>query len=59
MQQGCSRARATTISRDRSGPVVELGLPTQYVEGPSFGTGTSDAHYPIPREVRFPVGFRF
>ena len=59
MQQEWSRVRATTISRDRSGPVDELGLPRQYVEGPSFGTGTSDSHYPIPREFRFSVGFRF
>lgn len=49
----------TTISADRSGPVDALGLPTQYVEGANFGKGTSDTHYPIPREFRFSLGFRF
>jgi hypothetical protein len=49
----------TTISADRSGPVDALGLPTQYLKGANFGKGTSDAHYPIPREFRFSLGFRF
>lgn len=49
----------TTISRDRTGPVDELGLPTQYIKGTNFGKGTSDAHYSIPREFRFALGFRF
>jgi hypothetical protein len=49
----------TTISRDRTGPADELGLATQYVKGVNFGKGTSNDHYPIPRELRFSLGFRF
>ena len=49
----------TTISAVTDGPLDSDGLPTTYTEGTNFGTGTQDAHYPIPREFRFSVGFRF
>jgi hypothetical protein len=35
------------------------GLPTTYNPGPNFGKGTQNSHYPVPRELRFSVGFRF
>lgn len=35
------------------------GLPTTYNPGPNFGKGTQNSHYPVPREFRFSVGFRF
>jgi hypothetical protein len=49
----------TTISANWAGPVDELGLPTTYKQGTNFGKGTSNAHYPIPREFLFSLGFRF
>jgi hypothetical protein len=50
---------STAITADRTGPVDVDGLPTNYIEGSSFGKGTANANYPDPREFRFSVGFRF
>src|SRR5262249_15812073 len=52
---GCN----TTVTPDTAGPVDSLGLPINYVKGPSFGKGTQNSHYPIPREFFVSVGFRF
>ena len=56
----------TTIAADPASPRDEFGLPTGYLEGPRFGQGTSNAHYPTPRPgidggrmFDFAVGFRF
>jgi hypothetical protein len=56
----------TTITADPNSARDEFGLPTGYVEGPRFGQGTSNAHYPTPRGgvdggrmFDFAVGFRF
>ncbi len=49
----------TTIQPDNNGPKDAFGLPTQYVKGASFGQGTGNGNYPIPREYLFGVGFRF
>lgn len=49
----------TTIGPDASSARDVLGLPTGYVEGPSFGQGTSTRHYPRPRAFQMAVGFRF
>jgi hypothetical protein len=39
----------TTITADPASPRDEFGLPTGYLEGPRFGQGTSNTHYPAPR----------
>jgi hypothetical protein len=54
----------TTVTVDPNSPRDELGLPTGYLKGPTFGTATADwdanfAHVPRPREFRFSLGFRF
>jgi hypothetical protein len=56
----------TVITADPASPRDEFGLPTGYLEGPRFGQGTSNAHYPTPRPgidggrmFDFAVGFRF
>ena len=56
----------TTVDPDYDGPVDDLGLPLNYIEGPRFGDGTSQGHYPPwlagvsgGRSFRMQVGFRF
>lgn len=56
----------TTILADAASARDEFGLPTGYVQGPRFGQGTSNAHYPTPRAgldggrmFDIAVGFRF
>jgi hypothetical protein len=49
----------TTILPDEDGPVDADGIPTTYTEGPNFGKATGNNSYPIPREFRVAVGFRF
>jgi hypothetical protein len=56
----------TTITADAASARDEFGLPTGYVQGPRFGQGTSNAHYPTPRAgldggrmFDVAVGFRF
>ena len=56
----------TTVSVDPDGGVDANGIPNSYVEGPQFGTATSDAHFPQPypgqnggRAVRLAFGVRF
>ncbi len=49
----------TTIQPDTDGPVDELGLPLDFVEGPNFGEGDSSTDYVVPREYLFSVGVRF
>jgi outer membrane receptor protein involved in Fe transport len=56
----------TAIMADAASAPDEFGLPTGYVEGPRFGQGTSNAHYPTPRAgidggrmFDVAVGFRF
>lgn len=49
----------TTTTPNNAGPVDALGLPLEYVKGANFGKGTSNVHYPVPREFRVSVGFRF
>jgi hypothetical protein len=49
----------TTIQPDTDGPVDELGLPLDFVEGPNFGEGDSSTDYSVPREYRVSVGVRF
>jgi hypothetical protein len=49
----------TAISRNATGPVDSDGLPTDYVKGASFGKGTSNGNYAVPRTIAFAVGFRF
>ena len=49
----------TTVAADPTSPVDELGLPTGYIEGPSFGDATSTAHFPGGREFRVAFGVRF
>lgn len=49
----------TSITEDLDGPVDANGLPTQYVQGPRFGQGTSTLDYPLARSFRMSIGFRF
>lgn len=56
----------TAVVPDADSPVDELGLPTGYLEGPSYGQGTSNVHYPVPlpdetggRTFRLSLGIRF
>ncbi len=49
----------TTIQPDTDGPVDELGLPLDFVEGPNFGEGDSSTDYVVPREYLFSLGVRF
>jgi outer membrane receptor protein involved in Fe transport len=49
----------TTVTRNTAGPVDSLGLPTTYTKGATFGTGTANTHYPLPREFRITFGLRF
>ena len=56
----------TTVNPVFDGPVDALGLPTTYEEGPRFGEGTAQSHYPPwlagvsgGRSFRMSVGFRF
>jgi len=49
----------TTITPNNNGPLDANGLPTEFIKGVNFGTAQSNAHTPIPREIRASVGFRF
>ncbi len=49
----------TTISPDPASPTDALGLATGFIKGPNFGKGVQNSQYPVPREIRFAVGFRF
>jgi hypothetical protein len=49
----------TTVAPNNAGPRDALGLPTEFIPGSLFGQVTSNLHTPIPREVRFSLGFRF
>jgi hypothetical protein len=40
----------TTIAADAGGPKDADGLPLQYIQGPNFGTATSNGNYPRPRQ---------
>ncbi len=49
----------TTIEPDENGPVDANGIPTSFIRGGNFGEAISNNSYPIPREFRFALGFRF
>ena len=56
----------TTILADPASDRDALGLPTGYLQGPRFGQGTANTHYPTPRPgadggrmFDFAIGFRF
>jgi hypothetical protein len=56
----------TTVGVDPNSAVDANGIPTGFVEGPRFGTATSDAQFPQPyagqnggRAVRVAFGVRF
>jgi hypothetical protein len=56
----------TTVRPDANSPLDPLGYRTGYVRGASFGTGTSQTHYPVPfggqtggRTFRVALGVRF
>lgn len=49
----------TTVDPNFDGPLDDLGLPTTFVPGPRFGQATENDDYPLPREFRFALGFRF
>lgn len=49
----------TAVTGDFNGPLDELGLPLNYIEGPRFGTPDSADDYVEPIEYRLAVGIRF
>ena len=49
----------TTLFADSTGPTDGDGLPTRYVEAPTFGKPTGVFNYPGAREFAFSVGLRF
>ena len=49
----------TTVTRDVNSPVDELGQPTGFTQGASFGKGTANTHYPVAREYFVSLGLRF
>jgi outer membrane receptor for ferrienterochelin and colicin len=56
----------TTVRADNASPRDELGLPTGFTRGPSYGQPTSASHYAIPyngvtggRTLRMAFGVRF
>lgn len=55
-----------TVSPNNAGARDANGIPTEYIQGPRFGLGTSGTHYPQPylgqpggRAVRLAFGLRF
>jgi carboxypeptidase family protein/TonB-dependent receptor-like protein len=49
----------TTVTPNNNGPRDALGIPTEFVRGPNFGTEQVLTHNPVPREFRLALGFRF
>ena len=56
----------TTVAPDPASTLDSNGLPTGYGQGPRFGQGTSNTHYPGPRPgadggraMDIAVGIRF
>jgi outer membrane receptor protein involved in Fe transport len=49
----------TTVDPDFDGQLDSLGLPTSFIRGPNFGEATGNTDFPLPREFRVSVGFRF
>ena len=48
-----------TVTPNNNGPRDELGIPTEFIQGPNFGKNTVLTDNPVPREFRFSLGFRF
>jgi hypothetical protein len=40
----------TSVTADMAGPKDVNGLPLNYITGPNFGKGTSNANYARPRQ---------
>jgi len=49
----------TSITPVAGGPVDSTGLPTTYTKTPNFGNPIDNTSYPLPRQYRLAVGFRF
>jgi hypothetical protein len=49
----------TTTRPDPASPKDALGIPTGFIKGSAFGTGTATANYPFPREFFISTGIRF
>ena len=49
----------TAVFPDSGGPADEHGIPTQYVESPTFGQARSTEDYVTPREFLVSLGIRF
>ena len=56
----------TTVLPDKNSPKDALGLPTGFIQGPSFGTADRNRDYPLPftgltggRTIHAFVGIRF
>jgi hypothetical protein len=49
----------TTTRPDPASPRDALGIPTGFIKGSAFGTGTGTANYPFPREFFISTGIRF
>jgi hypothetical protein len=50
---------STFIAPDSTSARDALGLPTGYIQAPSFGRAVSSGHYPAARSFRVSLGIRF
>ncbi len=50
---------STSIAADPNSPKDAFGLPTGYTKNSTFGKGTSNANYLVPREYLISAGIRF
>ena len=48
-----------TTRPDPASPRDALGIPTGFIKGSAFGTGTATTNYPFPREFFISTGIRF
>ena len=48
-----------TTRPDPASPKDALGIPTGFIKGSAFGTGTATTNYPFPREYFISTGIRF
>lgn len=48
-----------TTRPDPASPRDALGIPTGFIKGSAFGTGTATSNYPFPREFFISTGIRF
>ena len=58
LNDSTKRTFDTTISPDFGGPTDADGIPTQYIEAPTFGQAVSPDDHVRPREILVSLGIR-